>query len=180
MVAGAIYEFGPYRLELSTRRLLRDGDPVSLTPKAFDTLVALIERRDRVVEKAELMKLVWPDSFVEEANLSQTIFVLRKTLGDDPNGRPFIETIPRRGYRFSADVREAAPTIAVGSAATAGLRVRRVRWAAGAALAVMAAAAWLRGHPHDLPTDRRVMLAVLPFDNLSGDPEQQYFSDGLT
>ena len=78
-MAGAIFEFGPYRLELTTRRLLRDGEPVALTPKAFDVLAALIERRDRVVDKAELMKLVWPDSFVEEANLSQTIFVLRKT-----------------------------------------------------------------------------------------------------
>ena len=78
------YEFGPYRLEPSTRRLLRGGEPVALTPKAFDTLLALIERRDRVVDKAELMRLVWPDSFVEEANLSQTIFVLRKTLGEGP------------------------------------------------------------------------------------------------
>src|SRR6185503_1623034 len=100
------YEFGPYRLEPPTHRLLRNGEPVPLTPKAFDTLLALIERRDRVVDKAELMRLVWPDSFVEEANLSQTIFVLRKILGDGPEGRPFIDTVPRRGYRFAADVRE--------------------------------------------------------------------------
>src|SRR5881396_3976769 len=105
-MGGPVYEFGPYRLELATRRLLREGEPVSLTPKAFDTLLALIERRDRVVEKPELMKLVWPDSFVEEANLSQTIFVLRKTLGEDANGRTFIDTIPRHGYRFAADVRQ--------------------------------------------------------------------------
>ena len=83
------YEFGPYRLEASTRRLLRSGTPVPLTPRAFDTLLVLVERRDRVVEKAELMQLVWADSFVEEANLSQTIFVLRKTLGDAPDGRPY-------------------------------------------------------------------------------------------
>ncbi len=93
------YEFGPYRLERLTRRLLRNREPISLTPKAFDTLLALIERRDRVVDKAELMRLVWPDSFVEEANLSQTIFVLRKILGEGPDGRPFIDTVPRRGYR---------------------------------------------------------------------------------
>jgi eukaryotic-like serine/threonine-protein kinase len=103
MVATRAYEFGPYRLETGSRRLLRSGEPVSLTPKAFETLLALVERRDRVVEKAELMKIVWPDSFVEEANLSQTIFVLRKTLGDDINGRPFIDTAPRRGYRFAAE-----------------------------------------------------------------------------
>jgi DNA-binding winged helix-turn-helix (wHTH) protein len=89
------YEFGPYRLELPTHGLLRNGVPISLTPKAFDVLLALIERRDRVVDKAELMRLVWPDSFVEEANLSQTIFVLRKTLGEGPDGRPFIDTGPR-------------------------------------------------------------------------------------
>jgi DNA-binding winged helix-turn-helix (wHTH) protein/tetratricopeptide (TPR) repeat protein len=111
MVAPRAYEFGPYRLETESRRLLRSGEPISLTPKAFDTLLALVERRNRVVEKAELMNIVWPDSFVEEANLSQTIFVLRKTLGDDTNGRPFIDTAPRRGYRFAAEViddREAA------------------------------------------------------------------------
>src|SRR5437660_255125 len=101
-----VYEFGLYRLELAARRLLRGGDPIGLTPKAFDILVALVERHDRVVDKAELMKLVWPDSFVEEANLSQTIFVLRKTLGDDADGRPFIDTVPRRGYRFAAPVVE--------------------------------------------------------------------------
>src|SRR5688572_15891557 len=100
------YEFGPYRLELPTHRVVRNGEPVPLTPKAFDTLLALVERRDRVVDKAELMRLVWPDSFVEEANLSQTIFVLRKTLGEAPEGRPFIDTVPRRGYRFAAVVRE--------------------------------------------------------------------------
>ena len=100
------YEFGPYRLELPTQQLLRDGEPVPLAPKAFQILLALIERRDRVVDKGELMRLIWPDSFVEEANLTQTIFVLRKTLGERPDGRPFIDTMPRRGYRFVADVRE--------------------------------------------------------------------------
>src|SRR5205823_10570261 len=105
MVTPQAYEFGPYRLDLPTRRLLRGGEPVSLTPKAFDTLLALIERRDRVVEKTELMQLIWQGSFVEEANLSQTIFVLRKVLGADASGRPFVDTVPRRGYRFGADVR---------------------------------------------------------------------------
>src|SRR5438552_6073994 len=118
-----VYEFGPYRLELATRRLLRDGEPAALTPKAFDVLVALLERHDRVVDKSELMKLVWRDSFVEEANLSQTIFVLRKTLGDDANGRPFIDTVPRRGYRFAAEAHTTSeppmrPRTAVWGAAT--------------------------------------------------------------
>src|SRR5438093_12713079 len=126
-----IHEFGPYRLELAARRLLRGGDPIGLTPKAFDVLVALVERHDRVVDKGELMKLVWPDSFVEEANLSQTIFVLRKTLGDDDNGRPFIDTVPGRGYRFTADVRVGSLPV-LDCAGSCGkllqsLRVRRPR-----------------------------------------------------
>ena len=91
------------RIGWSGRRAACCGaaSPIPLTPKAFDTLLALVERRDRVVDKAELMRIVWPDSFVEEANLSQTIFVLRKTLGEGPDGRPFIDTVPRRGYRFA-------------------------------------------------------------------------------
>jgi DNA-binding winged helix-turn-helix (wHTH) protein len=118
MAAERCYEFGRYRLDLPTRRLLRDGEPVSLTPKAFDTLLALIERRDRVVDKAELMHIVWPDSFVEEANLAQTVFVLRKVLGSDANGRPFIDTVPKHGYRFAADavgVRDAPADVTGGS-----------------------------------------------------------------
>src|SRR5687767_11323783 len=100
------YEFGPYRLDVPKLRLLRDGKPVALTGKTFDVLVALVERRDRVVDKGELMQLLWPDSFVEEANLTQHIFMLRKTLGEDASGAHYIETVPRRGYRFAADVRE--------------------------------------------------------------------------
>ena len=76
------YEFGPYRLEVLTRRLLKSGDALALTPKAFDLLLALVERRHRVVDRAELIQILWPDSFVEEANLTQTIFVLRKVLGE--------------------------------------------------------------------------------------------------
>src|SRR5437867_11419797 len=125
-----VYEFGPYRLEVATRRLLRDGEAVALTPKAFDTLLALVERRDRVVDKAELMKLVWSDSFVEEANLSQTIFILRKTLGDDANGRPFIDTVPRRGYRFATEVH---------TVLEAPARSRPVVWGAAAVAAVIVA-----------------------------------------
>jgi TolB-like protein/DNA-binding winged helix-turn-helix (wHTH) protein/tetratricopeptide (TPR) repeat protein len=81
---------------------MREGTPVPLTPKAFDTLVMLVENRDRVVEKDEMMKAIWPDSFVEERNLAQNVFTLRKALGEDT----YIETVPRRGYRFAAGVRE--------------------------------------------------------------------------
>ena len=77
---------------------------MALQPKAFDTLVVLIQNRGRVVERAVLMKTLWPDSFVEEANLSQHVFTLRKALGDTPAGAAFIETVPKRGYRFIATV----------------------------------------------------------------------------
>ena len=180
MVTPQAYEFGPYRLELPPRRLLRGGEPVSLTPKAFDTLLALIERRDRVVEKTELMQLIWQGSFVEEANLSQTIFVLRKILGADASGRAFIETVPRRGYRFAANVRP----VPVRQVDSATLRARSgVRWltaATVAALIVLIAGLWHRSLAPSASSDRKVMLAVMPFDNLSGDPAQQYFSNGLT
>ena len=97
------YEFGPYRLDTAERQLYREGQPLQLTPKAFETLVVLVERQGRLVEKDELMKAVWPDSFVEEANLTNNIYVLRQTLAD---GQSYIETVPKRGYRFTAGVRD--------------------------------------------------------------------------
>src|SRR5438874_7650803 len=100
------YEFGPYRLDLNEGRLLRNGEPVPLTPKTFATLVVLVQRSGRLVEKDELMKLLWPDSFVEESNLNQHIWTLRKTLGENPTGNEYIETVPKRGYRFMAEVRD--------------------------------------------------------------------------
>ena len=104
-----LYEFGPFRLDTAERRLLRDGEPVPLTPKAFETLVVLVERSGHLVEKDELMKTLWPDSFVEESNLTNNVWALRKTLGQGQNGQRYIETIPKRGYRFAARVREIPP-----------------------------------------------------------------------
>ena len=101
-----IYEFGPYRLDAAERLLLRDGAVVSLQPKVFDLLLSLVERHGRLLEKDELMKLVWPDTVVEEANLANNISILRKTLSE--NGERFIETAPKRGYRFVAVVKEVA------------------------------------------------------------------------
>ncbi len=86
--------------------LWRDGERVALTPKAFETLVVLVERSGRLVEKDELMKLVWPDSFVEEANLTNNIWALRRVFNSGGNGQGLIETVPKRGYRFTGDVRE--------------------------------------------------------------------------
>ena len=96
-----IFEFGPFSIDTVNRQLLRDGEVVPLKAKAVDTLLLLIESNGDVVEKDDLMQALWPDSFVEEANLTQNIYTLRKALGGD-----YIETVPRRGYRFSAKVKE--------------------------------------------------------------------------
>jgi Tol biopolymer transport system component/DNA-binding winged helix-turn-helix (wHTH) protein len=101
-----LYEFGPFRLDAGERLLLRDGESVPLMPKSFDLLLALVEHHGHLLEKEELLKLVWPDTFVEEANLSSNISLIRKALGDGENGHKFIETVPKRGYRFVAGVRE--------------------------------------------------------------------------
>ena len=96
------YEFGPFRVDTAKRLLLREGEPVYLSPKAFDTLIVLVEHAGEVLEKDRLMDLLWPDSSVEEANLPLNISALRKALGETPNERGYITTIPGRGYRFGA------------------------------------------------------------------------------
>jgi len=101
-----IYEFGPFRLDAAEHHLLRDGEAVPLTPKAFDLLLALVEQHGHLLEKEELLKNVWPDTFVEENNLTSNISQLRKALGGGENGQRYIETVPKRGYRFVASVRE--------------------------------------------------------------------------
>ncbi len=100
-----LYEFGPFQLDPPERLLLCDGQPVPMPPKAFDLLVVLVERSGHLVEKEELLKAVWRDSFVEEGNLSVTVSVLRKALNDDRGMHKYIETVSKRGYRFVADVR---------------------------------------------------------------------------
>jgi len=104
-----LYEFGPFRLDTAEQLLLRDGKPVPLTPKAFEMLVALVERSGHLVEKEELMKVVWADAFVEESNLTNNVSALRKLLGQGQGGENYIETVPKRGYRFTAAVKELTP-----------------------------------------------------------------------
>ena len=99
-----VWEFGPFRLDESELLLLRNGRPVGLTPKVFDTLVALIEQSGHLVEKEELMARLWPDTFVEEGALTRNISDLRKALGEEQ----YVETVPKRGYRFVSPVREIA------------------------------------------------------------------------
>jgi Tol biopolymer transport system component/DNA-binding winged helix-turn-helix (wHTH) protein len=100
------YEFGPYLLDTSERVLLREGEIVRLTPKEFETLLALLRGGGRVMSKEELIKEIWQDTFVGEATLAQNVFTLRKALGEAEGGKSYIETVPRRGYRFAARARE--------------------------------------------------------------------------
>lgn len=187
------YEFGPLRLNPAERLLERDGQPISLTPKVFDTLRVLVEHAGYLVEKDDLMRLVWPDATVEEANLAQNISVLRKTLGTAPDGREYIETVPKHGYRFIAKVREVARNAdtpmespAEGAGAPVALPPARKSpwWIPALAVVVVplviGAGVWYRVRAKNDLAERRVMLAVLPFENLSGNPDQEYFSNGLT
>ncbi|HEV8130495.1 MAG TPA: winged helix-turn-helix domain-containing protein, partial [Acidobacteriota bacterium] len=100
------YEFGPFVVDADDRLLLRDGAAVALTPKVFDLLLILVENSGHVLEKDELVRRIWPDSFVEEGNLNRNISTLRKVLGESPDECRFIETLPKRGYRFIAPVKE--------------------------------------------------------------------------
>jgi len=99
------YQFGPFVLDTVQHALLRENQPVPLTPKTYDTLLVLVENTGRMLSKDELMKALWPDSFVEESNLTVQISAIRRTLGEVPGERRYIVTVPGRGYRFSADVK---------------------------------------------------------------------------
>jgi pimeloyl-ACP methyl ester carboxylesterase/DNA-binding winged helix-turn-helix (wHTH) protein len=99
------YRFGPFRLDVAERRLLRDGEAIPLRLKVFETLRVLIENAGRLVTKEELLQAIWPDTAVEENNLNHNVSVLRKLLGERATGQAFIETVPRVGYRFVAPVK---------------------------------------------------------------------------
>jgi DNA-binding winged helix-turn-helix (wHTH) protein len=102
-------QFGPFSIDVQERMLQRDGQPVPLTPKAFDLLAAFIEQSGRLISKEELLQKVWPDTFVEESNLAYNVFALRKALGDTADNAQYIETVPKRGYRFAAAVTPGNP-----------------------------------------------------------------------
>jgi Tol biopolymer transport system component/DNA-binding winged helix-turn-helix (wHTH) protein len=101
-----LYEFGPYRLDASERQLRRGAETIHLTPKELDTLFAFVRGAGRLMSKEELLKEIWPDTFVAEATLTQNVFTLRRALGETESGKSYIETVPRRGYRFASAVRE--------------------------------------------------------------------------
>src|SRR4029450_5976904 len=99
-----VYEFGDFKIDADHRMLYHQGSEIPLVPKAVETLLALIERRGKIVSKDELLQAVWPDTVVEESNLFVYLSVLRKTLGALQDGSPYVETLRRRGYRFNGDV----------------------------------------------------------------------------
>ena len=177
---GRLYGFGPFRLDTVSRRLLRDGQIVELTPKVFDILVALVENRGRTIGKDELMSTVWADTFVEEGNLTQNISILRKALagGSDLD---YIETIPKQGYRFVAPVETIAGPLPEAQARPRS-PILRFRWAIAftVALAILFAvlALWKSRARGDFTPVRA--LAVLPLENFSGDASQDYLADSMT
>lgn len=132
------YAFGPFSLDQEARALLRDGEPIPMVGKTFDTLVVLVQNHGRLVDKEELLSRVWPGTIVEEANLSQAIFAVRKILGDSPKEPRYIATIAGRGYQFVAPVkeltREAPPDSVI-----AGRLTKRSRKGAIGSVAVVAA-----------------------------------------
>jgi TolB-like protein/DNA-binding winged helix-turn-helix (wHTH) protein/Flp pilus assembly protein TadD len=197
-----LYRFGEFSLDAQSRALRRGGTTLPLTPKAFDVLLVLIQNAGKVVSKDELMKAVWRDSFVEESNLTQTIFMVRKAL-DETADRRYIQTVQGQGYRFLVPVTEAihdrpgnvrpkieAP-LPVPNASALEIQLhspprrgrdRRLAVVAVVALVVIVASAFWIWHSRRGagPQPGRVMLAVLPFENFTGDAAQDYFSDGLT
>lgn len=166
---GRVLAFGGFRFDLQTARLFDEhGVLVAGPSKAFETLRALVEHRDRVVSKDELMALVWPDTVVEEANLAQQIFTLRRLLGDDASRPAFIATLPRRGYRFVADVSELAPVtpppappaVDVDRTPAAHRAPSRRAWWAAAALLVIGIALAVRWSRTSAPDGRAVAFDI--------------------
>jgi TolB-like protein/DNA-binding winged helix-turn-helix (wHTH) protein/Flp pilus assembly protein TadD len=195
-----LFVFGPFRLDAAQRLLFRGTEVVPLEPKVFETLLALVEAAGRALTKDDLLSRVWPDAFVEEGSLTRNISTLRKVLGSDDNPQGYIETLPRRGYRFQPVVERVSPTpvlpaapappavpepVPVPAVADAGgpSAAPRFRWLviAGATVAALvvvgAAGAWWRSGDERAPI---TSIAVLPLQNLSGDASQEFFSDGMT
>jgi TolB-like protein/DNA-binding winged helix-turn-helix (wHTH) protein/Tfp pilus assembly protein PilF len=192
----AAYEFGQFTLVPTEKRLLCDREVVPLAPKVFDTLVLLVENQGRLIQKDELLGALWPNSVVEEQALAHNVSQLRKVLRDPAEDPKFIETVPKRGYRFIAPVRalgEPAPLVpAPAMSGVVASAMRGLRWWRPTVLAVFAAVFVLVGgaaaYVYLSRTGQRAAgvfpaihsLAVLPLENLSGDKEQEYFADGMT
>ena len=193
-----ILEFGDYQIDVRQKLLLRSGDMLPLAPKLFETLLVLVTSQGKLVEKDELLKTVWPGTFVEEGSLARNVSTLRKVLGDDRGEPRYIETIPKRGYRFVAPVRSprrtdpaTPPEIGPGPLGGEMLplsQARRRSWleigirgANAAAFILMGLAlSQVTGGVARVPTDSIRSIAVLPLRNLSANPDDEFFADGTT
>jgi TolB-like protein/DNA-binding winged helix-turn-helix (wHTH) protein/Tfp pilus assembly protein PilF len=198
-----IFRFDRFQADDATFRLIADGVPVSLEPKALRLLLYLIQNRDRLVRKQELLDAVWADAVVSESALTRSIGLLRKTLEDDSREPRFIETVPTAGYRFIAHVETApvpqpdathssappaplaaplAPLATPLAAPTLGrLRLPRIAAILALCLLLLGVVGWgWVGAKRLRPAPAIHSLAVLPLDNLSGDASQEYFADGMT
>lgn len=186
-----IFRFDRFQADDTAFRLIASGVPVSLEPKALRLLLYLIQNRGRLVRKQELLNAVWADAAVTESALTRSVGLLRKALDEDSREPRFIETVPTAGYRFIAQVDAAAndestviqsltpPTPSPEVQTSPSRPHAHFRLAAIAVVCLAAVATvWLLASRHQLAPMRS--LAVLPLDNLSGDPSQEYFADGMT
>jgi eukaryotic-like serine/threonine-protein kinase len=172
-----LYAFGPFRVDADKELLLRDNQAVPLAPKAFQVLLVLIRRQKELVTKDELLKTVWPDTFVEEANLSRNVFLLRKALGESPQDHQYVVTVPGRGYRFAEDVQfvpGAEVSIVAASHSRVEIQIKETSpwlWISALAILILAiAAATIKlspRHTHALSEKDTVVLA--DFANSTGD-----------
>jgi len=173
-----LYEFGPFRVDPEKEILLRSGEPVPLTPKTFQILLVLVRHSKEVVTKDDLMKTVWPDTFVEEANLSRNIFMLRKALGESQQDHQYILTVPGRGYRLAESVRlvpQQEVSVVAAQHSRVQVETRQTKpwgWIALGAMIVVAVAVGvvrILTHPTPVLTEKDTVV-LADFTNSTGDP----------